>query len=131
MLLLDANIPMYVAGRPHRLQPACVALFRRIADGQLTAAVDAETLQEILHRYSAIGRRDEGLALYDHVRVVIPTVIPVTAAIMDETRRLMLVVPGATARDAVHAAVARLHGCTICSYDRDLDRFPGVVRVEP
>lgn len=33
MLLLDANIPMYVAGRAHRYQPPCVALCRRIAAG--------------------------------------------------------------------------------------------------
>jgi hypothetical protein len=32
-----------------------VALLERVADGELEATVDAEVLQEILHRYRAIG----------------------------------------------------------------------------
>lgn len=131
MLLLDANILMYMAGRDHPHKAPCVALLRQVALGEVPAAIDTEALQEILHRYGAIGRRSEGLALYDMVRAVVPVIVPVTAEVMDETRRLLAEVPRASARDAVHAAVARLHNYPICSYDRDMEQFSGVVRVEP
>jgi uncharacterized protein len=37
-----------------------------------------------------------------------------------------------SARDALHAAVAIIHGLEgICSYDSGFDRIPGLRRVEP
>jgi uncharacterized protein len=109
-----------------------VRLLERVASGEVAAAIDAEVLQEILHRYRALGRWDDGRQVYDLTRRLFPMVIPVTAAILDRARRLLDADPTMMARDALHAAVVleeRLDA--ICSYDRDFDRIPGLVRQEP
>ena len=132
MILLDANIFMYAAGAPHPCKAPSAALLRRIAQGDLAAAVDAEALQEILHRYRAMGRWADGARVYDLARTVVPDVVPITAAILDRARALMEQLPTLMARDALHAAVVLLGDCeALCSYDRDFDVIPGLVRIEP
>ena len=89
-------------------------------------------LQEILHRYRAIGRWKDGRHVYDLTRRLFPLVIPVTAAILDRARHLLDANRTIMARDALHAAVVieeRLDA--VCSYDRDFDRIRGIERVEP
>ncbi len=98
----------------------------------MDAAIDAETLQEILHRYRAIGRWEEGSRLYDLTRRVFVSVVPITAEILDDARDLMDRYSRLTARDALHAAAVRTTGSiAICSYDRGLDIVEGLTRVEP
>lgn len=47
---------MYAAGAEHAYKQAAVSQLERIADGREQGAIDAEILQEILHRYRSIGR---------------------------------------------------------------------------
>ncbi len=56
MILLDANIFMYAGGASHPNKAPSLALLEGVARGEREAAVDAEVLQEILHRYRAIQR---------------------------------------------------------------------------
>jgi hypothetical protein len=103
-----------------------------VADGELEATVDAEVLQEILHRYRAIGRCEESRQVYDLTRRLFPNVVPATADVVDRARRLVDTDSHIMARDALHAAVALSGGFeAVCSYDRDLDRIAGLVRREP
>ena len=98
----------------------------------MDAAVDAEVLQEVLHRYRALHRWEEGRQLYDLARALFPDVLPVTGEVLDVARRILDERPEASARDAVHAAACRVHGAeAICSWDRAFDRFEGLERVEP
>jgi len=132
MILIDANILMYAAGAPHPNKAPSVHLLEQIANGDVVATIDAEVLQELLHRYRAIGRWDEGKRLYDLTRRLFPEVLPITAVILDRARTLLDAHTTIMARDALHAAVVleeRLE--SICSYDRDFDRIAGIVRVEP
>ena len=132
MILLDANIIMYAAGAPDPHKAPSVALLERVARGEVDAAVDAEALQEILHRYRAIRRWNDGRRVYDLARRSILTVLPVTAEVTDEARQIMDDHPTLMARDALHAAVCRVVGAeAICSYDADLDIIDGLRRVEP
>lgn len=132
MILVDANILMYAAGAQHRLKSPSADLLDRIARGEVDAAIDAEILQEILHRYRAIRRWKDGRELYDLARELFLGVLPVTAEVLDVARRLMDEHPEASARDAVHAAACRVYDAeAICSWDRDFDRFEGLRRVEP
>jgi uncharacterized protein len=64
LILIDANILMYAAGAEYPHKAPSVSLLRSIALGELEAAVDAEVLQEILHRYRAIRRWEEGRDVY-------------------------------------------------------------------
>ena len=58
MIFIDSNVPMYLVGaeHPHKIDAQRI-LERCIADDE-RLVTDAEVLQEILHRYAAIGRKD-------------------------------------------------------------------------
>ena len=132
MILLDSNIFMYAAGAPHTSKEPSAALLQRVALGQVDVAVDAEVLQEILHRYRAINHWVDGCRVYDLARKIVPTVVPITAEILDEARSLLDIHRQLMARDALHAAVCRKAGAdAICSYDRDFDQIKGLQRLEP
>lgn len=132
MILIDTNVFLYAVGAAHPLKERSLDWLDRVAGGEIDAAVDAEVLQEILNRYRAIGRWNEGRVAYDLVRRVVPLVLPVTAPILDDARGLLDRYPKLAARDALHAAVCRLHRAeSIASFDADLDGISGVHRVEP
>lgn len=132
MILVDANVIMYAAGAQHPNKGPSIALLEQIANGEVDAAVDAEVLQEILHRYRAINRWNDGRRVYDLTRQIFPRVIPITAVVLDRARVLLDSHRRIMARDALHAAVVISESMTaICSYDRDFDRVTGLVRNEP
>jgi uncharacterized protein len=132
MILVDSNVLMYAAGAEHPNKLPSVAFLERVANGEVEATIDAEVLQEILHRYRALGRWQDGRRVYDLTRALFPSVVPVTAEALDRARALMDRNEGILARDAVHGAVVLTHGFeAICSYDRDFDGIPGIVRREP
>ena len=132
MILVDANLLMYAAGAPHPHKEPSAAFLKRVATGEVDAVLDAEVLQEILHRYRALDRWEEGRRVFDLARTLFPVVLPVTAEVMDRARLMLDAYPHLMARDALHAAVVlegQLEG--VCSYDRDFDPVAGVVRFEP
>ncbi len=132
MILIDANVFMYAAGATHPNKAPSAAFLRAIARGERSAAVDAEVLQEILHRYRAIRRWEDGKSVFDLARRIVPIVVPITAEVLDEARGLLDEHPSLMARDALHAAVVRVVDSeAFCSFDRDLDGIEGVTRVEP
>ena len=132
MILVDSNIIMYAAGAPHPHKVPSVRLLERVASGEVDALINAEVLQEILHRYRAIKRWSDGRKVYDLARQIFPDVVPVTAEILDRARRLLDDHAHLMARDALHAAVVIDEGLeAICSYDREFDGIPGVRRIEP
>lgn len=123
---------MYAAGAGHPHKRPSVALLERVAGGEVEATIDAEVLQEILHRYRAIGRWEDGRRVFDFTRQIFPTVVPVTANVLDRARHVLDTDRQIMARDALHAAVVMAEGLeAVCSYDRDFDRIKGIVRTEP
>jgi len=132
VILIDANIFMYAAGAPHPNKALSRALLKKVAGAELDAATDAEVLQEILPRYRAIGRWEDGRRVYDLARRIVPAVIPISAEILDGARQLLDEHPDLTARDALHAVVCRTVGAeALCSFDRDFDSIPDLRRLEP
>ena len=132
MILLDSNIFMYAAGSAHSHKAPCMAFLADIAGGKREAGIDAEVLQEVLHRYRAIGRWRVGRLVYDQIRKMIPAVLPITHGLLDKTRMLLDDYPDLAARDALHAAVYREIGAeAFFSYDRDFDKIRGLKRREP
>ena len=51
---------MYASGAEHPNKLLSLRFLKRVADGELEATIDAELLQEIIHRYRALrlGQRD-------------------------------------------------------------------------
>jgi predicted nucleic acid-binding protein len=60
VILLDTNLFMYAAGADHPNKAPAGRYLDRVASGEVETAIDAETLQEILHRYRAIRRWEDG-----------------------------------------------------------------------
>jgi uncharacterized protein len=132
VLLVDANVFMYAAGAAHEHKQPSVSFLSRVGRGELEVAVDAEVLQEVLHRYRALGRWPEGRRVFDLVRTIVPEVVPVDAGAVDAARALLDEHPGLSARDALHAAVVRLvRAGALVSYDTDFDGIEGVRRLRP
>jgi len=130
--LIDSNVFMYAAGSAHPRKAPCNLLLQRIAASAVEAAVDTEVLQELLHRYRAIRRWKQGRLVYDLVRKLVPSVLPITVDVTDAARNLMDEYSRLMARDALHAAVVIHYGLDgIVSLDRDFDVVRGLRRLEP
>lgn len=132
MILLDANILMYAAGAEHPHKAPSLALLERVATGDIEVGADVEVLQELLHRYRAIGRWEDGKRVYDLARTIVATWLPIDVSVLDRARGLLERDGDLSARDALHAAVCLEVGAeSLCSYDHDFDRVVGLQRVEP
>jgi predicted nucleic acid-binding protein len=130
VILLDSNVPMYLVGADHPHKIDARRLLERIIAEERRLVTDAEVLQEILHRYVAIHRRDAIQPCFDVVLDVVDEVLPVTLEMVSETREIVLGHPDLTARDAIHLAVMRSNGIEeILSFDRHFDGLPGVRRL--
>ena len=129
MIFVDSNIPMYLVGAPHphkadaqRLLEAAIAAGERLV-------TDAEVFQEILHRYTAINRREAIQPAFDALHAVVDEVFPVA---MPEVERAKAIIYGkaVSARDALHLAVMERYGITrVMTFDVQLARHPGVERL--
>jgi hypothetical protein len=132
VILIDANIFMYAAGResPQRL-PCQRFLEKTIAGEGPAACTDAEVLQEILHRYRALEVPEIGFRLFDSVSQLGIPILAVTDRSLREARRLLEDHPNLSTRDGVHLGVMREHGIEeIFSYDRGLSQVSWVKRLE-
>ncbi|MDQ1323573.1 MAG: uncharacterized protein QG587_908 [Chloroflexota bacterium] len=128
MIFVDSNIPMYLVGADQGHKGASRSLLERaIADGEVLVT-DAEVLQEILHRYVAIDRRDAIGPATDAILGVVDEVYPVEREDVERARRLVQT-SRLSARDAVHVAIMRRRGITrILSFDHGFDEVEGITR---
>ena len=129
MIFVDSNIPMYIVGAPHpNKELARHLLERAIVDGE-RLVTDAEVLQEILHRYVAINRRDAIGPAFDAIIGVVDAVLPVERSDVERARNL-LATPNLQARDAIHVAIMQRHDVDrVLSFDRAFDDVPGLTRI--
>ena len=130
MILVDSNIPMYLVGAAHPNKNAARrALEEAVAAGE-SLCTDAEVLQEILHRYTAIGRSENIDPAFDALLAIVDVVYPIERTDVDRARRLLRTSRSLSARDAVHIAVMQGRDIDrILSFDRGFDGIPGIVRV--
>ena len=130
MILLDSNVPMYLVGSEHPHKVDARRLLERVVAENHRLVTDAEVLQEILHRYVAINRRDAIQPCFNVVLEVVDEVLPVTLKTMSTAREIVIGHPDLTARDAIHLAIMREHAIDqILSFDRHFDGVPGVTRL--
>jgi predicted nucleic acid-binding protein len=104
-------------------------LLGAVRAGRVDACTSTEVLQEILYRYSALGRREDARKVYDLFVDICPVVHGVTLADTDRARDLLLSTRGISARDAVHAAVMLNHRIEeIATFDAGFDGIAGIRR---
>jgi len=87
-------------------------------------------LQEILHRYVAINRRDSIQLTFDALLGIADEVLVVERSRVVRAKEIVMGHAQVSARDAVHLAVMEQHGIErILSFDSGFDGFPGASRL--
>ncbi|MBI4270003.1 MAG: type II toxin-antitoxin system VapC family toxin [Candidatus Rokubacteria bacterium] len=130
MILVDSNIPMYLVGAEHPLKADAQRLLERCVTQRERLVTDAEVLQEILHRYVAIDRRDAIQPAFDALLGAVDEVFPVEIAAVERAKAIVLGHRRLSARDALHLAVMERQGVRrIMSFDAGFDGFPGIERL--
>ena len=130
MIFIDSNIPMYLVGGPHpnkvlaqQTLETCIAHDERLV-------TDVEVLQEILHRYTAINRRDAISPAFEAILGIVDEVFPVVGRDVERAKDIVLASNRLSARDALHLGVMCHHGVKrIFSFDAGFDVFPGITRL--
>lgn len=132
-VFIDANVPIYAAGGDHPLKEPCARILRSVAEDPRPFVTDSEVLQELLHRYLALGRWELGReVLRAFAEAMHGRVDSVHAEDVLTASELADLHPGASSRDLVHAAVMQRMGTgSIISADSDFDRIEGVERLDP
>ena len=130
MILIDSNIPMYLVGGAHPHKSDAQRLLEKLVSERQRLVTDAEVLQEILHRYVAIGRPDALQPAFDALLGVVDQVLPIDRAAVERAKQIVQGNRHLSARDGVHLAIMEQHGIDqILSFDSGFDRFPGVQRI--
>ena len=130
MIFIDTNIPIYLVGTDHpnkataqRLTERSVALGDRLV-------TDAEVLQEIIHRYSAIDRLAAIEDAFNVLMNLADEVFPIESTDVQRARRLVVGPGRMSARDALHAAIMQRYDVAeIMTFDRGFDGLPGIRRL--
>lgn len=130
MIFVDSNIPMYLVGGPHPHKADARQLLESALSAGERLVTDAEVLQEILHRYVAIDRRDAIQPAFDALLAVVDEVLPIALPDVERAKTLLLGHRRLSARDALHAAVMeREEIAQIMTFDAGFDGLPGVSRL--
>lgn len=121
---------MYLIGAPHPHKAEAQVLLERFIAARERLVTDAEVLQEILHRYTAINRRE---AIGPAIQATLDIADEVFAIEQRDVMRAAEIVQNPallSARDAIHVVVMERHGVrSVLSFDADFDRWPGIKRI--
>jgi predicted nucleic acid-binding protein len=129
---VDSYVPMYAVGVEHALKQPCVELLRAVARGEISAVTSVEVLQELLHRYSAQGRREHAVEVVQSFMEIVPDVLPVTREDITAVLALHAAHPTLQTRDLIHLATMRQNDIhIIITADLHFDGIPGLRRVDP
>ena len=130
MILVDSNIPMYLVGAPHRHKSDAQRWLEKLASDRQRLVTDAEVLQEILHRYVAINRREAIQPAFSALLRIVDEVLPVDRAIAERAKEIVIGYTQFSARDAIHLAVMEHHAIEqVLTFDSGFDGFPGITRL--
>jgi predicted nucleic acid-binding protein len=130
VIFIDSNIPMYLVGAPHPHKSDAQRWLETLVSERQRLVTDAEVLQEILHRYVAINRRDAIQPAFDALLGVVDQVLDVDRAAVERAKEIVLGRRQLSARDAVHLAIMERHGIQrILTFDSGFDGSPGITRL--
>jgi hypothetical protein len=120
---------MYLVGAAHPNKVGAQRLLERaVADGT-RLVTDVEVLQEILHRYAAIDRREAIQPAFEALLGVVDEVFGIELPDAQRAKELLLGRPAMSTREALHVAVMERQGIEqIMTFDHGFDGVPGVTR---
>ena len=121
---------MYLVGAAHPHKSDAQRWLEKLVSDRQRLVTDAEVLQEILHRYVAINRRDAIQPAFDALLGIVDQVLAVDRSVAERAKEIVLGYRQLSARDAVHLAVMEHHGIErILTFDSGFDGFPGIARL--
>ncbi len=121
---------MYLVGAPHPHKSDAQRRLEQLVNDRQRLVTDAEVLQEILHRYVALNRRDAIQPAFDALLGVVDEVLDVSKSAAERAKAIVLGHRQLSARDALHLAIMEKHGIhRILSFDAGFDGFPGITRL--
>jgi predicted nucleic acid-binding protein len=130
VIFIDSNIPMYLVGSAHPNKDAARRQIEATIDDGERLVTDAEVLQEILHRYVAINRRDAIGPAFEVLTALVDEIYPIDFEIVERARVLISNLSDISARDAIHIAVMQREGISsVMSFDRGFDGVAGLRRL--
>jgi predicted nucleic acid-binding protein len=130
LIFIDSNIPMYLVGSAHPHKTEAQFLLERLIAAGKRLVTDAEVLQEILHRYAAIGKREAIGPALQLILDIADDILPIEKADVLRAGEIVRNRESFSARDSVHIAVMERHRIgSILSFDADFDRWPGIKRI--
>jgi len=130
VILIDSNVPMYLVGGPHPNKANAELIIEKLILERQRLVTDANVLQEILHRYASIDRRDAIQPAFDAILQVVDEVFAVDQIVVERAKQIVLGYRQLSARDAVHLAVMEKNGVErILSFDAGFDMFPKITRL--
>src|SRR5476649_1802368 len=100
---------MYLVGAPHPHKSDAQRMLEKLLSERARLVTDAEVLQEILHRYVALDRRDAIQPAFDAVLGIVDEVLSVDLGATERAKTIVLGSPRLSARDALHFAVMEQH----------------------
>lgn len=133
-VFLDANVFMYAIGAEHAYKKPCLRILSDVETGRLTAVINTEIIQEMLYRYSYIGRPDTGIQICQTILKYPIDILPVTVSDAKQAVKLFKTYhdSGIKPRDVIHIATMQNNQIThLISADKEFDRLPSVTRVDP
>jgi hypothetical protein len=130
MIFVDSNIPMYLVGAPHPHKADAQRILERLISDRQRLVTNAEVLQEILHRYVAINRRDAIQPAFDALLNLVDQVFAVDQSAALRAKEIVMGYPKISARDALHLAIMEAQEIDrVLSFDSGFDGFPGIARI--
>jgi len=130
MIFVDSNIPMYLIGAAHPHKADARRLLEKAVSERQRLVTDAEVLQEIMHRYVAINRREAIQPAFDALLGIADEVFAVDRPATERAKEIVLGHTRISARDAIHLAIMEKHQIAqVLSFDTGFDGFPGVSRL--
>jgi uncharacterized protein len=130
VIFIDANVPMYLVGRPHPCKLDAQLALERLAGERRQLVTSSEVFQELLYRYASTGRFDKIESSFEALRGVVDEVLAIEAEDVLAAKDLVHAHRGLSARDALHAATMRRRQITeILSFDSGFDQVAGITRV--
>jgi predicted nucleic acid-binding protein len=120
---------MYLVGAAHPHKADAQRLLETAIARRNRLVSSTQVLQEILHRYVAIHRRDAIQPAFDALLGVADEVFPIELRDVERARSIVLG-SKVSARDALHAAVMQHRNVArIMTFDKAFEAIPGIERV--
>lgn len=121
---------MYLLGDDHPHKFEALRLVERLASERRRLVTSSEVFQEMLHRLSSIGRREDLELAFETLRGIVDETFAVEEADVFAAKDLLFGHPRLSARDALHASVMRRRQIVeILSFDRGFDEIAAIRRL--